>query len=138
MLTKDDLKKLAQLRLEDAIYLFQANRSSSAYYLAGYAIELALKACIAELIQPRVIPDKAFLNAFYTHKFDTLVSTAGLLPSYNMAIKADPLFGTNWAIASKWTEESRYQLWDPMSAGSIINAVADHDHGVFEWVKRHW
>ena len=72
MLTKNDLERLAQIRLEDALFLFAANRSSSAYYLAGYAVELALKACIAKLIQPNVIPDKAFINAIYTHKLDSL------------------------------------------------------------------
>ena len=42
MMTKGDLEKLALLRLEDAIFLLQATRFSSAYYLAGYAVELAL------------------------------------------------------------------------------------------------
>jgi hypothetical protein len=46
MLTKNDLESLVQVRLDDAIFLLQANHSSSAYYLAGYAVELALKACI--------------------------------------------------------------------------------------------
>ena len=63
MLTRADLKQLAQIRLDDAIFLQQANRSSSAYYLAGYSVELALKACIAKLIQSDTIPEKAFINA---------------------------------------------------------------------------
>lgn len=46
MLAKNDLEKLAQIRLEDSLFLLQAGRASSAYYLAGYAVELALKACI--------------------------------------------------------------------------------------------
>ncbi len=52
MLTKADLEALAETRLEDSIFLLQAGRSSSAYYLAGYAVELALKACIAKSFQP--------------------------------------------------------------------------------------
>lgn len=40
MLTKTDLEKLAQVRLNDSLFLLQAERSSSAYYLAGYAVEL--------------------------------------------------------------------------------------------------
>lgn len=67
MLTKTDLETLAQVRLDDSLFLLQAGRSSSAYYLAGYAVELALKACISKLIQTNVIPEKAFINAIYTH-----------------------------------------------------------------------
>lgn len=65
MLTKGDLEKLAQVRLDDALLLAHAGRSSSAYYLAGYAVELALKACISKLFQPNVIPDKGLIDAIY-------------------------------------------------------------------------
>ena len=80
MLTRNDLQKLAEIRLEDSIILFKAGKSSSAYYLAGYCIELALKACISKLFQPDVIPDKAFVQAIHTHSLENLLSTAGLLP----------------------------------------------------------
>lgn len=138
MLTKTDLEKLAQVRLEDSLFLLQAGRSSSAYYLAGYAVELALKACISKLIQSHVIPEKAFINAIYTHRLDNLLSTAGLLPELNTDAKADPEFAAYWAIASKWTEESRYEFWDPMSAATLLQAIHEPNHGVFQWVKKHW
>lgn len=83
MMTKADLEKLALVRLEDAIFLLQANRCSSAYYLASYAVELALKACIAKLVQPNTIPDKAFVNAIYVHRLDRLLGTAGLRPAFD-------------------------------------------------------
>lgn len=138
MLTKADLEKLAQLRLDDALYLLQASRSSSAYYIAGYAVELGLKACIAKLMQPNVIPDKAFVTAIYTHRLESLVSTAGLLPEFNADLKADPQFAANWAVASKWNEESRYELWDPVAAATLVAAISDPRCGVFQWVKKHW
>lgn len=138
MLTKNDLEKLAQVRLEDAKLLLQANRSSSAYYLAGYAVELALKSCISKMIQPNTIPDKAFINAIYTHNFDSLLSTAGLRPQFNTEIKGDPQLAAYWAIVNNWSEESRYQIWDPISAATLIEAITDPDHGVFKWVKMHW
>ena len=138
ILTKADLQTLAQMRLDDSLYLFQAGRSSSAYYLAGYAVELGLKACIANLIQPNAIPDKGFINAVYVHKLDSLLSTAGLLPSFQTDAKADSDFAAYWAVASQWTEQSRYELWDPMSAASMIQAIHEPAHGVFRWVKAHW
>jgi HEPN domain-containing protein len=138
MLTKSDLEKLAQIRLEDSVFLLQAGRSSSAYYLAGYAVELALKACISKLIQAYVIPEKAFITAIYTHRLDNLLSVAGLLPEFNADAKADAEFAAYWAITSKWTEESRYEFWDPMSAATLLQAIHEPNHGVFQWVKKHW
>jgi len=118
MLTKSDLERLAQVRLDDALFLLQANRASSAYYLAGYAVELALKVCISKLMQPNMIPDKAFINAIYTHKLDSLLSTAGLRPRFDADTKADSQFAAYWAIINNWTEESRYEFWDPISAAT--------------------
>ena len=61
MLPKHDLEQLAEMRLDDAVLLFESGRASSAYYLAGYAVELALKACISKQMQFGVIPDKVFI-----------------------------------------------------------------------------
>ncbi len=138
MLTKADLEALAQTRLEDAVLLLQSGRPSSAYYLAGYAVELALKACIAKAFQPNVIPDKAFVNEIYVHSLEKLLSTAGLLTLFSADSKADPQLAAAWGIASKWTESSRYSLWDSVSASNLIGAIGDPQHGVFQWVKKHW
>jgi len=138
MMTKADLEKLSNLRLDDAIFLLKENRCSSAYYLAGYSVELGIKACIAKLVQPNAIPDKAFVNAIYVHKLDSLIGTAGLKPELDACMKADTEFAAYWAIANNWTEESRYQFWDPFAAASIIQAIQEPNHGVFQWVKKHW
>lgn len=138
MMTKSDLEKLALLRLEDAIFMLRANRCSSAYYLAGYSLELALKACIAKLIQPNAIPDKAFINAIYVHKIDSLLGLSGLRPLFDADAKNDPQLAAHWAIANNWSEDSRYAFWDPFTAASLIQAIHDPDHGVFPWVKSHW
>lgn len=138
MLTKADLEALAETRLEDSIFLLRAGRASSASYLAGYAVELALKACIAKSFQPNAIPDKAFVNEIYQHSLEKLLGVAGLLQDFNVDSKANPSLAAAWGIASKWTETSRYLLWDAISAGSLVGAIGDPQHGVFQWVKRHW
>ncbi|MCO5123722.1 MAG: hypothetical protein M9915_08280 [Rhizobacter sp.] len=120
------------------MYLLQSNRCSSAYYLAGYAVELALKARIAGLFQPDAIPDLAFVKAIYTHRFDTLISSAGLKSELAAAAQADPQLGAYFAIASNWSEESRYVLWDPFAAASLVEAVTEPTHGVFQWIKARW
>jgi len=138
MLTKADLEKLATARLADAILLLNSGGSSSAYYLAGYAVELGLKARIATLFRPNEIPDKAFVTAIYTHRFANLVSTAGLLPEFNREVGADPTFAANWAIANQWSEESRYEMWSVFSATALLLAISEPAHGVFQWIRRYW
>lgn len=138
MLSRNDLQKLSEIRLEDSIILFSAGKSSSAYYLAGYCIELALKACVSKLFQPNVIPDNNFVQAIYTHSLEQLLKTAGLFPQFKEDIKTDLQLAANWGIASKWNEASRYQFWDQFATDSLIQSIRDPDHGVFQWVKKHW
>jgi hypothetical protein len=133
-----DLQELAQVRLDDAILLFANKRYSSAYYIAGYSVELALKACIAKLFLPDTIPDKAFVNAIYKHDLQELQSVAGLKPQYDADAETDTVFASNWSIACNWTEESRYMLWDSVSTATLLQAISDLNHGVFQWVKRYW
>ena len=62
-----DLQNLANERIAEAKILFDAGKWSGAYYLAGYAVECGLKACIAKLTKPDEFPDKNFgTNAGYT------------------------------------------------------------------------
>ena len=133
-----DFQRLAKLRITDGRVLLSAGHFAGAYYLVGYAVESALKACIAKLIQPNTIPDKAFINAIYVHKLDSLLGTAGLRPVFDADAKADPELAAYWAIANNWSEESRYAFWDPFAAASMIQAVHEPNHGVFQWVKKHW
>jgi hypothetical protein len=138
MLSRNDLQKLAEVRIEDSKLLFKTGKSSSAYYLAGYCIELALKACISKLFQSDVIPENAFVQAIYTHSLNTLLNVAGLRPQFNEETKSDPQFAAYWGIVSNWSVTSRYQFWDPVTTGILIRSIDDPDHGVFQWVKKHW
>jgi hypothetical protein len=58
--------------------LFENDRFTNAYYLAGYAVEIGLKACIAAQISAETIPDKAFIKSILSHQFGGLVGLAGL------------------------------------------------------------
>ena len=62
MMTKKDIEALADIRLDDAACLFHASRILRCFYLAGYAVELGIKACIVSHFQRRTIPDKTFVN----------------------------------------------------------------------------
>ena len=138
MLTRNDLQALAQARLDDAKVLYQSSRNSGAYYLCGYVIELALKACIAKHFQADAIPQKNFVLSVYTHNVETLMSLAGLRPQFDIDVKGNAALASAWGIVTKWNEESRYSQWDRIAATALLNCVADTNYGVFEWIKRHW
>lgn len=51
-LTRKDFQTLAEDRLADAQTLLKTQSNwSGAYYISGYAVECALKACICKTIQ---------------------------------------------------------------------------------------
>jgi HEPN domain-containing protein len=77
MLKKDTIEKLVETRLAEAISLFEAKHWSGAYYLGGYVIELAIKACIANLFEKGAIPDRKFVNSVYDHNLTALIRVAG-------------------------------------------------------------
>lgn len=138
MITKKDLETLSETRLADARFLFQGARYSAAYYLSGYAIELAIKACIASVFQANVIPDKSFVSAVYSHKLDELLGLAGIKKALQDDMTVDAELSAAWGIASKWNEASRYEMWDQFAAASMIDAVGNQQRGVLQWLKKHW
>lgn len=45
---RGEFQQLSKVRLQEARALLKMGLSDGAYYLAGYAVEFALKACIAK------------------------------------------------------------------------------------------
>jgi len=120
---RTDLQALAQAKLDDAMLLLQHGRYSNAYYLAGYSVELALKACIAAQFAAEVIPDKSFVNSVYQHNLKALVGLAGLSSQLKGKEDADPLFAANFALAAQWQPDVRYETRDSLSAQAMVVAI---------------
>jgi hypothetical protein len=80
-------------------------------YLAGYAIECALKACIARRINLHDFPDKSFVQRSHTHDLNELLDLAGLKLLLQLATTpaANPALGLNWQRVKTWNEKARYQ-----------------------------
>jgi hypothetical protein len=135
---RKELQELAALRLKEARLLLQANRPEGAYYLAGYAAECALKACIARRIERFEFPDLNKARESWKHDLSALSKTAGLEEELAAALKRDPELNLNWRIVTKWEPEIRYQKWSQDEAGALISALEDRDHGIFRWLKRRW
>lgn len=137
-MNKNDLKALARTRLQEAKSLLSLGHYSGAYYLAGYVVECALKACIAKETKRHDFPDKNKVNASWTHQLTRLVDTAGLSGSLDAESKSDAKFAWCWGVVKEWTEESRYITVSEKQAGDLLTAIADRRHGVLRWLRRYW
>lgn len=136
--SRPDLQAAAQAKLDDAAILLRHGSSSNAYYLAGYAVELGLKACIAARVAAETIPDKAFIKGILSHQFTGLVALAGLAQALRDAQAIDPDLQLNWAIVLEWEPDSRYESRDATSARVLLSAISDPTSGVLPWIKAHW
>ena len=132
------LQQLAEERLLDADALLLAGRWSGAYYLAGYAVECGLKACVAKLVNQHDFPDKDLTQRCYTHKIEVLVDVARLEAQRKAVASANRAFTDNWLVAKDWSESARYQLWTEFDARKLFAAVTDATNGVMSWVRGHW
>lgn len=137
-LKKAVLEKLAQTKADDAILLFQHERYSNAFYLGGYAIEFALKACIAGRIEENTIPDKKFISSIFVHDLGTLMGVAGLQSELKEQENRNDIFHANWGIVSKWSEQRRYDVADRSTTQFFLEAIINPNHGVLPWIKRYW
>ena len=118
--------------------LLDAGCWEGAYYLAGYAIECALKACIAKRVRRHDFPDRERVNASYTHKPAALVIEAGLQDLLKAQIQSNRAFDRNWSHVLRWTEASRYGQPSEAEARQLYAAIADRRNGVLRWITRHW
>jgi HEPN domain-containing protein len=136
--TRAELQQLARERIRDAKALLAARRWACAYYVAGYAVECALKACIAKLTKPEEFPDKSFAEKCWTHDLERLVVLAGLQSPLNTDCAADPALSANWAEVKDWTEASRYARKTRDQALRLYKAITEPKHGILPWIKLRW
>lgn len=127
------------MRLTEARSLLDVGHAAGAYYLAGYAIECALKACIARGVQQYDFPEKEKVNQSYSHNLVQLLKTAGLETNLDTAIKQNGALAANWAVVKDWNESKRYSLTlVPQDAIDLIAAIRDPANGVLQWLTQHW
>jgi hypothetical protein len=96
--SRKELQILSGIRLREARALAKLGMNDGAYYLAGYCIECALKACIAKLTRRHEFPDKKRANDSYDHSFEKLVNVAGLNQTLREEVQRDPAFRENWDV----------------------------------------
>jgi hypothetical protein len=133
-----ELQLLSRVRLREAKGLANLGLHDGAYYLAGYAVECALKARIAKATRKHDFPDKKKADASYRHNLRELLKVANLEEARLEQAKRDPVFRNNWDVVQSWSEESRYRFNSAEDARALVEAVSHRNHGVLRWIKQHW
>ena len=144
-MTRTDFQQIAILRLEEAETLLNQGKNNGSCYLAGYALESALKAAICQ----RMDNDDFFdilksetVRAFKIHNLSELVILAGLSREYKALEVKNLILLANWEYIKndiKWSEQLRYQMgFTVIQAQTMINAISDPQNGILEWIKKYW
>jgi HEPN domain-containing protein len=136
-MTRQLLKDLTKIRIDEANQLLQTGFFDGAYYLSGYSLECALKACIVKSIFD-TLPEKGFVDKCYTHDLNTLVKLASLERERGLEESRSSDFAINWAIVKGWNESTRYQRITEIQAREIYNSITTTKGGVLQWIQQYW
>lgn len=131
--SRSDFEKLMDLRLTEAKLLLDQKDWDGAYYLAGYAVEFALKIrIIAQLMKSDSFPDKKLAENFYKHDLTLLRKVAGL----DDEMDKDAAVSPQWNIVKDWSEQTRYAIGkQEPDARDLYDAI---EKGVLPWIKARW
>jgi len=138
-MNRNDFKKLTNLRVKEAKVLLDNKCYEGAYYLLGYAVECAFKACIAKQTRRYDFPDKNFASKIYTHDITTLLKYSGLELERDNESRINPKFEVNWTIVKDWKEDKRYftQITE-QTAKDFHSAVLNRKDGILSWLRKWW
>ena len=138
-MNRRDLQLLARMRIGEAKVLLREGMDAGAYYLVGYSIECALKACIAKRTRRSTFPDKRLANEAHTHDLEKLLRIAELQKDLEREFKQQPALELNWQTVKDWSEEARYlpQIHAAV-ARDMLSACTSSKHGVLAWVRKRW
>jgi hypothetical protein len=136
---RKDFQKLANMRSKEAKALLDRGLFAGAYYLAGYSVECALKACIAKRTERHDFPDKKLANDSYTHDLSKLLSTADLDSVFDVDALTDDQLLKSWTTIKDWSESARYQaIISSTVASDLYSAITRRKGGVLPWLKKQW
>lgn len=138
-MNKSELENLVEIRIKEADVLLNSGCFQGAYYLVGYALECAFKACISKQTKEFDFPNKQLANASHTHKLSELLGVAGLKQLLSEQERQDENFKLNWAVAKDWSETSRYECSvEENKAKDLYDAITDNKSGILAWLKKYW
>jgi hypothetical protein len=146
--TPTEIKQIAWNRLAEAKVLFRNKMYDGAFYLAGYSVELMLKAKICEnwgisnlfAIGDKVNPDISKIREIVkTHKLTILLILNGLKYKFDTdKAKNKNLFKANSLLFEKWSEQVRYFPLGTIrkeEAKDLIDLLK-HNKGLLKWIEQ--
>jgi HEPN domain-containing protein len=137
-MNRAEFQRISDLRLAESKALLAGGFADGAYYLAGYAVECALKACIAKRTREHDFPEKGS-QKYYSHDLEELVRFAQLQVEFDQSLQADPTLNTHWSLVQNWSEESRYEInRTPKEATDLLSAIEDQKGGILSWLRQRW
>ena len=137
IMMRNEFQRLALLRADEAGILTKYHKEQGAYYLAGYAIECALKACIAKRTRRHQFPPgRDYVTRVYDHNLQELLKIAELQTILENEIRTNQALEIHWGVVKDWNVESRYEL-SGRNGADMVKAVTARD-GVLQWIKRYW
>lgn len=138
-MNREAFQELALIRRKESEALLKEGCWDGAYYLCGYAIECALKACISKKTKENDFPPpRSTIEKYYTHNLKLLMESAGLIVQLKQDMKSDRELEINWLTIAAWNESCRYEKHGKSEAKDLHLAVTDPNHGVLRWLKQHW
>ncbi len=138
-MNRAELQQLSIMREAEALALLDAGHYHGAYYLIGYAVECALKACIAKEVKEFDFPDRDLAVRVFTHNIEQLIYTSSLKDDFDKERKASTQFSLYWTTVKDWRETSRYRVdITEQAANDLFNACRDAQVGILRWVRERW
>ena len=135
MATRKQLKHLALLRRRETQVLYEAELYDGSRYLAGYVLELALKARICRVLDFEEYPDFGeFRRLYASHDLEQLLKLSGL--SRKLSLQEKKLFDS-WSTAALWKPERRYDVPGTAKRDDVRDILEAVDE-VFRWIKKYW
>ena len=145
MATALQLKALANERITEAEILLGNSKHEGVFYLAGYAVEFALKAVICVRLDieiydqssksnPKDVSAKVY-GAFLTHNLRDLLILSGLKRQLEKEQIIDPNFATAWSEVSLWNEQRRY---DSGCTEKVANGFLSDAKTLLAWISKYW
>jgi hypothetical protein len=152
MKNADVIKQLAYDRLEEAVILCDNGKYDGAFYLAGYSIELMLKAKVCERLgidnlfdeQCQTYGVTEVRKALKTHDLAVLLIFSGLRTQFEWVKSQDmTLAETNLLLFLNsgkciWNEQCRYNPSGSQNPGDVQRLIGLllHEHGLLQWIEK--
>ena len=110
--------------IQDARVLVRGRRWATAFYIAGYSLECALKYAVCVHENRTVLPKK-----YRTHRFDIFVDAAGIRREFERPANAR-LHGWYRRVNQLWSESIRY------ATGGLAPAEVSDSIKIFEELRK--